>query len=1153
MDLEKQLGLGSDPSTEKLIEFVNIKLKAKGLPIFGREEDYPVLQMSGPMLDNLREKNRLLRDYLPPCDQRVQKFIDRYLGELEVEIPRLPGESLILERHGIARVLSVPPDRDEFISDIVESYRVKQGVLHNPKNDRRTTKGSFHIVEGGMTIPADKIAVPKEVFARMLKAALNPPSDLARLPFTSSQKAQAEAMVSLLMRPVVVPEVPGYLSERSMEVRFFAPGSLVSNLDFVESIFGNAGDPYLPENDAALDVDGWTGHSGCVILAPQMLLLRKKELGLPHISAATERQKRDGMCWESEDEFYNDGHAFKVTARDHTGVVVTLIADNYFGYCKKEVKTQISYSANLYGMSEEEHAGGALAFPGYDLGEDIYSKDIPITHTNTFADTLKTMGDRIELKAEGYAVDKRYPDIVYLPEDVHFNMPEQKISWTNEKGEDVVLKMLAGYSYLLPSGYKLGMHLPGVGRRWRLVGTVAEGTFCHKPCTVSGGGKSEISKSIADAILHGPIFVNNFKEDFDLVEQIINRDYSDRYREEAKEKRSKGYRPILSPKRSLGSVIKLLTPNPEYRDEYNEWLGSIPFYIKDLVFMVKRYWKPDWGESWRERFSVDIIDGTTGHELKHRNNYIRSHYLRIGFTEEGNWRTFGLRKDFNPAVKVQREDDISASVVVPADKVKDLNPRDKKPSYKFVTNCEWRLFQRPDEAIHRGYDKTTESDFSKNNVFFSNYQPMTHANATGLVDNAIQFSKYSEPMQGVVKGFLEDEAHTYFVSSAHPRLVDGKPSKNPRYLQVRPDITNPRDTYLAEIGARLHRKVTVSDALPVPVSSVLAGRRNNPPDHDAGVKALCPYNPLHYQELPELFMDFIASLTGKSPSTTGAGSEGALTKGPFNNLPAIIDLNNALVSYLCSDEACFTSAAGYVGPKYRVDHDVSLLIPEIWSRMQHEERDPKWLIEHKYLEKVEDFDYEGRCILASRLGYRINRKFTRVFLGRIFSNPMAVFNAEMLKPEEQDMDIFVEAIDAIVQTQKNVAKLYFEDGTIELACPPLKALLSIMAEGSYEGKGIDDPEIRKLFTREAMLESPWYRERLQVRQSVICRQLERSIRYLEHFQTLEQFREEIEQMNIRGRLQHAREDLAYRTNPDYINSLVGTIGTDPAVLGAKKA
>jgi len=85
MDLEKQLGLGNKPSTKKLIEFVNIKLKSKGLPIFGKEDDFPVLQMSGPMLDNLREKNRLLRDHLPPCDERIQRFIDSYLEDVKDE------------------------------------------------------------------------------------------------------------------------------------------------------------------------------------------------------------------------------------------------------------------------------------------------------------------------------------------------------------------------------------------------------------------------------------------------------------------------------------------------------------------------------------------------------------------------------------------------------------------------------------------------------------------------------------------------------------------------------------------------------------------------------------------------------------------------------------------------------------------------------------------------------------------------------------------------------------------------------------------------------------------------------------------------------------------------------------------------------------
>ena len=75
-------------------------------------------------------------------------------------------------------------------------------------------------------------------------------------------------MVSLMLRPLVCPAVPGVNPERRLEVRFFVPGGCISNIDFVESIFGNAGDPTLPENNAALD-NHWTGTSGCVILAPR--------------------------------------------------------------------------------------------------------------------------------------------------------------------------------------------------------------------------------------------------------------------------------------------------------------------------------------------------------------------------------------------------------------------------------------------------------------------------------------------------------------------------------------------------------------------------------------------------------------------------------------------------------------------------------------------------------------------------------------------------------------------------------------------------------------------------------------------------------------------------------------------------------------------
>ena len=57
--------------------------------------------------------------------------------------------------------------------------------------------------------------------------------------------------------------------------------------------------------------------------------------------------------------------------RTSAGIIVTVIADNYFGYSKKEVKSQISYSANLSGLYEEQHSGGAVALPRYSYGQEF--------------------------------------------------------------------------------------------------------------------------------------------------------------------------------------------------------------------------------------------------------------------------------------------------------------------------------------------------------------------------------------------------------------------------------------------------------------------------------------------------------------------------------------------------------------------------------------------------------------------------------------------------------------------------------------------------------------------------------------------------------------------------------------------------------------
>ena len=1120
----------------RLIQYINLKLAALGCPTC-ESEQFQFEEMSA-FLAHQREINRLLADYLCPADKRIQTFLYDFLQD--APLAKLPTRTFVLDQYGLARALSLPPVRDSFGSDIVNSYRVRQGVLHNPKSDRRTTEGIFHIAEGGLPVPEDKVSVPKRAAGRMLQGAFAPPPELLRLPFTSAQEKQAECFVSLLLRPIVSPEVPGFSSQKSMEIRFLVPGSLVSNLDFIESIFGNAGDPYLPENDAGLDAEHWTGHTGCVILAPHLTKITKRELGLPHLNIATERQRRDRMCWKDEQELYNDGVAFKMTCRDESGVIVTVIADNYFGYCKKEVKTQISYSANLFGLSEEEHAGGALVFPSYDLGEEFRPDPRLRQNEPKFKDMSSAYAALMDVRPEGYGVDKRYPDILYVPENARFDLHRQTVHWLRD-GVESTIKLLPRLTYLRPSGYKIEMIKPAGGRAWRLVGTVAEGTLCHKPSTVSGGGKSEISKPITDSIIQGPVFVSDFKKDFDQVEEIINRSYEGRFRDGRK---AQSTRPILSPDRSLGSVIKLLTPAPDlFNEEYLQWLGSIPQYRRELVFVVKRFYNPEWGGKWREHFSVDIINGVPGHQLKCDNRVLVTNYVRVGYDQDGAWRTFGLRKDFYPASKLAVEDDITASIVVPSSSLENLNPDYQKPSLKFVKNCEQRLFQRPDDAIHPGYDKQTEAEFARPGNFFSNYEALTAVDAKELMEDTIGFDQFTDPMQQLIRKAAGSTDGTYFVSSAHPRVVGGKPSKNPRYLQLRPDLAHPRDAHLAEIGARLRRSVPIGNAVHKPVNAVLPGRRNNPPEGE--IRPLAVFNPIHYLELPELFMEFICSVTGRSPSTTGAGSEGALTKGPFNALPPIIDLNAALVSYLLTGDSVFVTATGYVGPNFRVDHDISLLVPEIWSRMSVAERDPKRLISEGYLERCVDFQYNGRTIPSSRLGYRITMKFVLAYFGQMFNHPAALFTDEMLRPELQNRQIFVDGLDNIVEAQKRVAQLYFSDGSINLACPPLRALLHIMLQDKFEGKELAHPEIRSLFTRESMLAGDWYAERLKAKQTADIKLWDRHVRSLKAFVAKANYAEEAGRLGVSARLAHAQKTLGMLQSADYLATLYGTIGAQP--------
>lgn len=1134
-------GAPADQPRRALLQHIDLQLAALGQPTCAPEDDQDHLTIAGGLLRNYTHHRQLLADYRCPADQRIQAFLDTYLRENGIELDiELPRESFVLDKAGLARELSLPLNGHHFRSRYLESYRVLQGVLHNPRSDRRTTSGVFHIAEGGLPIPAGKRAVPAIAFARLLQKALAPPEDLLQLPITSDQPQQARLWVSLLLRPLVCPEIPGEAPAKRMETRMFAPGGLVANLDFVETIFGNGGNPHLPENDAGLDIAHWTGHTGCIILAPHLVGLPKRDLGLPHIDQATPAQRRDGMCWQHEEEPYNDGQAFKIVCRDLRGVIVTVIADNYFGYSKKEIKSQISYAANLYGGCEEEHAGGALAFARYNLGESFRLRDVTDAPQPDFEAVCHLLGDRVEPQAEGYGIDRRFPRLIYLPRDAAIDLNEQRIRWRTEAGEQII-KLLLNHTYIYPSGYKVHMERHPHAPTWRLIGTVAEGAFCHKPSTVSGGGKSEISKSIAGAVISGPVYVGDFEEDLDQVTAIFERDYSQRFRDPGRNGSDR--RPVLSPQRSLGSVIKLLTPSPEdYSGAYNQWLEGLPQHILALVFLIKRFYRPEWGKDWRRHFSVDRVNGYPGHELKFGGRRLVASYLRVGFERGEAWRIHKLRQDFIPAEKVQMEDDISVSATLPAAALDCLATSDGG-SVKIVENCEAHLFQRPDDAINRGRDTQTEADLADGNNFISNFEPLSSDFAREIVDDAIHFYEYSKPMRRLIRRAATAREALYFVSSAHPRLVDGRPSPNVRYLQRRPDHAEPQGRYLAEIGTRLARAIPDGHPLCFAVDAVLSGRRNNPPQIEQGIRPLAVYNPIHYQELPELFMDLICSLTGKSPSTTGAGSEGALTKGPFNALSPTADLNNALVAFILCGHAGFTTPAGHIGAEHRIDHDISMLVPEIWCRLSPAERDPQCMIAQGHLEKLSDFEHEGRSVPASRLGYRITDRFVHDYFGRVFDNPRAVFDAAMLRPELQDPDAFADGVLNIVEAQQRVAQGYLDDGSLEDACPPLQALLHIMAHGHYQGRSLEDEAIRALFSREYLLASAWYRDRLALKQRREQTLWERHRAYLQERLMAEGLDDGV-RSELARRLEQTTDRLQWLAREDYRQSLWGSLGAD---------
>ncbi|NOQ87841.1 MAG: hypothetical protein GQ550_02865, partial [Gammaproteobacteria bacterium] len=161
-----------------------------------------------------------------------------------------------------------------------------------------------------------------------------------------------------------------------------------------------------------------------------------------------------------------------------------------------------------------------------------------------------------------------------------------------------------------------------------------------------------------------------------------------------------------------------------------------------------------------------------------------------------------------------------------------------------------------------------------------------------------------------------------------------------------------------------------------------------------------------------------------------------------------------------------------------------------------------------------------------------------------------VFDEQMLRPETQGMDAYVDGINNIVEAQKKVALRYMVDGSINDACPPLQAVLYIMAEGSYQGKTIDDPAIREMFTLEYLLESDWYQQRLKIKQQRDASLWQMNKDYIDQKMDESNESNTVLWADLQDRIENAEHMLEWVNSDSYLQRLQGTIGADWIHKGA---
>src|ERR1019366_3889547 len=98
----------------EVVRYIDLKLAALGHQTSHRT-DSKFLEIARPLLRNYHQKDLMLGNLLCSADQRIQAFLDNYLKDVDPHgAAQIPGNTFLLDRPGLARVMSLPQSSDTF-------------------------------------------------------------------------------------------------------------------------------------------------------------------------------------------------------------------------------------------------------------------------------------------------------------------------------------------------------------------------------------------------------------------------------------------------------------------------------------------------------------------------------------------------------------------------------------------------------------------------------------------------------------------------------------------------------------------------------------------------------------------------------------------------------------------------------------------------------------------------------------------------------------------------------------------------------------------------------------------------------------------------------------------------------------------------------